>query len=214
MQRQFRTGKNLMNFRIARPTGFTAVALALSGLGVATHCDAQTVTPPAILSRSAAPIITPTAPASPVSLTVDIPEGTEIRIAIEDPLSSKTSAAGDEFAFKTTESIRLSDGTVLPVGYSGRGEVTDVEKKGMLGKAGHLNVRLEYITIGNVRVRLRRSTGIEGKSGVGTTVALALIVSPLFLMHHGAEAVIPKGQAMTAIVDEDAHIANPPPSPS
>jgi hypothetical protein len=157
-------------------------------------------------------LVTPP-PASAVKVMVDVPEGTEIHIAIEDPLSSKTSVAGDEFAFKTTQAIHLPDGTVLPEGYSGRGEVTDVEKKGMLGKAGHLSVRLEYITVGNVRVRLRRSTGVEGKSGVGTTVALALIVSPLFLMHHGAEAVIPKGQAMTAVVDEEAHIANPPPPP-
>jgi len=115
------------------------------------------------------------------------------------------------FAFRTTESIRLSDGTVLPEGYRGRGEVTDVEKKGMLGKAGHLNIRLDYLAVGDVHVHLRRSTGVEGKSGVGTTIALALIVSPLFLMHHGAEAVILKGQAMTAFVDEDTTIAYPPP---
>jgi len=118
------------------------------------------------------------------------------------------------FAFRTTEAIQLPDGTVLPEGYRGRGEVTDVEKKGMLGKAGHLNLRLDYFAVGDVHVRLRRSTGVEGKSGVGATVALALIVSPLFLMHHGAEAVIPKGQAMTAFVDEDTQITNPPPPPS
>ena len=128
---------------------------------------------------------------------------------MDDPLSSKTSSAGDMFAFRTTEAIRLSDGTVLPQGYRGRGEVTDVEKKGMLGKAGHLNIRLNYIKIGDVHLRLRRSTGAEGKSGVATTVALSLIVTPLFLMHHGADAIIPKGQTMTAFVDEDTDIPLP-----
>ena len=203
-----------MFFKMTGPARPAALALALGGLSLATLCDAQTALTPPNPSRPAAPLISPPPPASPVNVSIDVPEGTEIHIAVEDPLSSKTSVAGDEFAFKTTQAIHLPDGTVLPEGYSGRGEVTDVEKKGMLGKAGHLNVRLEYITVGNVRVRLRRSTGVEGKSGVGTTVALALIVSPLFLMHHGAEAVIPKGQAMTAVVDEEAHIANPPPPPT
>lgn len=191
-----------------------AVVLAVTASSLGARAEVKTLTSTANPSLPVASLATPTPLTSPARLSIKIPEGTEIRIEIDDSLSSKTSSAGDMFAFRTTEAIHLPDGTVLAEGYRGRGEVTDVEKKGMLGKAGHLNVRLDYIRIGDVHMHLRRSTGVEGKSGVGTTVALALIVSPLFLMHHGAEAVIAKGQAMTAFVDEDTQIPNPPPAPS
>jgi hypothetical protein len=203
-----------MHLEIRRSALPLAVVVALNALSLAAHSQAQTVTSVAISSQPAVALIPPAPPTSPARISIKVPEGTEIHISIDDPLSSKTSSAGDMFAFRTTDAIRLSDGTVLPEGYRGRGEVTDVEKKGMLGKAGHLNIRLDYLAVGDVHVHLRRSTGVEGKSGVGTTIALALIVSPLFLMHHGAEAVIPKGQAMTAFVDEDTQIGNPPPAPS
>ena len=150
--------------------------------------------------------------AAPVRTSVKVREGTEVRIAIDDPLSSKTASAGDNFTFHTTETIRLADGTIIPEGYHGRGEVTDVEKKGMLGKAGRLNIRLNYITVGDVRLHLRMSTAAEGKSGVATTVALTLIITPLFLMHHSADAKIVKGQAMTAFVDTDTDLPFPLPA--
>ncbi|MGI8841848.1 MAG: hypothetical protein ACR2F8_13875 [Caulobacteraceae bacterium] len=201
-----------MNWVIRGSARPVALLLALSASSLAGYSAAQTVTRVANPTRPAVSLAPPAPPAIPARISIKIPEGTEVHIAIDDPLSSKTSSAGDMFAFRTTEAIRLSDGTLLPEGYRGRGEVTDVEKKGMLGKAGHLNIRLDYLMVGDVHVHLRQSTGVEGKSGVGTTVALALIVSPLFLMHHGAEAVIPKGQAMTAFVDEDTLVANPPPA--
>ena len=202
-----------MNLAIRGSARPVAVVLALSALSLAAHSEAQTVTSAPISSQPAVSLAPLTPPSSPARISIKVPEGTEVHIAIDDPLSSKTSSAGDMFAFTTTDAIRLSDGTVLPEGYRGQGEVTDVEKKGMLGKAGHLNIRLDYLIVGDVHVHLRQSTGVEGKSGVGTTVALALIVSPLFLMHHGADAVIPKGRAMTAFVDEDTSIASPPPPP-
>ena len=193
----------------------SVVAIILAGSVLSAHAGTPAVIPPAIPAppavnpQPAASPALPVLPVPPARTSFKIPEGTEIRVQIDDPLSSKTSSAGDMFAFRTTEAVHLADGTVIPEGYRGRGEVTDVEKKGMLGKPGRLNIRLDYIRIGDVHLHLRRSTGMDGKSGVGTTVALALIVSPLFLMHHGAEAVIPKGQAMTVFVDEDTEIPLP-----
>ena len=154
-----------MNLTIRWSARPAAVVLALTALSLAAHAQAQTTTPATIPSPPAVSLTSLTLPTSPARTSIKVPEGTEVHIAIDDPMSSKTSSAGDMFAFRTTEAIRLSDGTILPEGYRGRGEVTDVEKKGMLGKAGHLNVRLDYLAVGDVHVHLRRSTGVEGKSG-------------------------------------------------
>jgi len=144
-----------------------------------------------------------------VNATEKLPEGTEIKVRLDQALSSATAVAGDTFAISTVEEIRLPNGTVIPAGYRGKGTVTAAEKRGMLGKAGQLDVSLDYVRIGEVRVHLRANKGGEGKSGVTTTIVLSLLITPLFLMHHGHEMVFPKGQVVTTYVDDDATIALP-----
>lgn len=141
--------------------------------------------------------------------TEKLAEGTTVRLQLDERLSSETSAEGDEFGVTTYEPIQLPDGRVIPAGYKGRGEVTTAHKKGMLGKPGDLTIRVDYIKIGDTKVHVRASKGGEGHDTVGTTVALSLIVSPLFLMHHGHEVVMPKGQVIHAEIDEDAVVATP-----
>lgn len=128
---------------------------------------------------------------------------------LDEPLSSATATAGETFAISTFEEIRLPDGTVIPAGYHGKGTVTAAEKRGMLGKAGQLTLSVDYIRIGDARVHLRANQGGEGKSGVTTTIVLSLLITPLFLMHHGHEMVFPKGQVITTYVDSDVTLALP-----
>ena len=144
---------------------------------------------------------------------VVIPEGTEVRVRLNEQLSSATNVEGDEFSITTDEPIELSDGTIIPAGFRGKGEVTEAHKKGMLGKAGELHIRLDYVRIGDTRLHLRAEKGGEGRSGVGTTVVLTLLVTPLFLMHHGADLVYPHGLKITAFVDQDTKLPLPLPSP-
>ena len=136
-----------------------------------------------------------------------------MKLRLEDQLSSASATAGDTFAISTDEEIRLPDGTVIPAGFRGKGEVTEAHKKGMLGKAGELSVRLDYVRIGDVRVHLRADKSAEGKNSVTTTVVLTLLITPLFLMHHGHEIVFPKGQLITGYIDQDTDIPLPIPEP-
>ena len=165
--------------------------------------------PPAAPARPLAPV----AGIVVASTGLMIPEGTEVRVRLNERLSSASNVEGDEFSITTDEPIQLSDGTIIPAGFRGRGEVTDAHKKGMLGKAGELHIRLDYFKIADTRVHLRAEKGGEGKSGVATTVVLTLLITPLFLMHHGAELVFPQGQKITAFVDQDTKVPLPLPSP-
>jgi hypothetical protein len=45
--------------------------------------------------------------------------------------------------------------------------------------------------------------------GVGATVVLTVLITPLFLMHDGADLTYPRGQTVTALVDEDTKLAFP-----
>jgi hypothetical protein len=123
--------------------------------------------------------------AVPAPARLRLREGTEVHLTLDEPLSSKTAAEGDRFKITVAEPITLDDGAVIPAGYRGRGEVSAVERPGMMGKAGQLNVRLDYILIGDVKI------------------------TPLFLLMKGKEATIPRGQALVGYVDDDVTIAQP-----
>ncbi|HEX8233289.1 MAG TPA: hypothetical protein VF559_08095 [Caulobacteraceae bacterium] len=146
--------------------------------------------------------------------TVSIPEGTEIPIRFDDKISSGTNTAGDRFSISTADEIVLANGVKIPEGYRGVGEVVEAEKRGFMGKAGKLNVRFNYIKIGDTRVRLRGNKGGEGKGAVGATVALTVLFGPLGLLKKGKEIEINPGQTMTAYADDDVTVRLAPPPAS
>ena len=86
----------------------------------------------------------------------------------------------------------------------------------MMGKAGQLSVRLDYLRIGDTKVRLRSNQSHEGKSNQTNAIVLSLLITPLFLLMHGKDATIAKGQTVTGYVDDDADVTLPatPPVPN
>jgi len=154
----------------------------------------------------AALIATPTIA---TAATVKIPEGTEMVVRLNDNLSSGTSTEGDQFSITLDQPVQLSDGTTLAPGYRGRGEIVKAKKKGFAGQAGELNIRINYVRIGDTRVRLRASKGSEGQGAMGATVALSVLFGPLGLLKHGHDVEIKAGQTLTAYVDADAELDTP-----
>ncbi|HEX2559864.1 hypothetical protein [Phenylobacterium sp.] len=130
-------------------------------------------------------------------------------VRIEDFLSSASNAAGDRFSISLDEEIDLGGGRVIPAGYRGVGEVTHAQKRGFMGKAGELNVNLNYIRVGDTRIRLRGSRNREGEGRLGTTVVLTVLFGPLGLLFKGKDIEVPRGQRIPAYVDTDADIALP-----
>jgi hypothetical protein len=202
-----------------RFSGAARPVLACAALLAATAAQAQTA--PAPQAAPAAPVVM-TAPAPAVvaapagARLVHIPEGTEVSVRFDQTVSSATASEGDRFPITLNDDVKLADGTVIPEGYKGVGEVTVAEKRGMMGKAGQLNVRFDYIRIGDTKVRLRGSKGQEGQGAVGATVVLTVLFGPLGLIKHGKDVVIQPGQTITAYVDSDTELATPlaPPPPA
>ncbi|KQV62750.1 hypothetical protein ASC70_23505 [Caulobacter sp. Root343] len=141
--------------------------------------------------------------------TVQVPEGTEMSIRVDDSLSSETSHEGDRFSISLAEDVTLADGTILPAGLRGAGEVTHAKKRGMMGKPGELNVRFDYLKAGPSRIRLRGQKGAEGSARYGTTITLTVLFGPLGLIKHGKDVEIKAGQRLTAFADQDATVATP-----
>jgi hypothetical protein len=169
----------------------------------------QTSAPPAVIRESPPADGRQNMPAAEARTSLRIPEGTEVHVHLTEPLSSATASAGDTFSIVTDEEIRLPGGVIIPSGYSGKGEVTQVEKSGMLGKPGQLSIRINYIKIGDAHVHLRANKNSEGKSNVTTMVVTTVLLTGLGLFIHGHSVKMPAGQPITAFVDDDATIDFP-----
>jgi hypothetical protein len=149
------------------------------------------------------------APALAQAEAVKVPEGTEMRIRFNDALSSGKNTEGDQFSITLDEPIELTGGEKIASGYRGKGEVTSAKKRGMMGQAGEMNVRLNYIRVGDSRIRLRAQKSGEGKGAMGATVALTILFGPLGLLKRGHDIEIKPGQVITAYADEDANVDLP-----
>lgn len=146
---------------------------------------------------------------SPCFADTKVAEGTELPMRLEEALSSKTANEGDRFTVSLTEDVRLPDGTVLKAGYRGVGEVIEARDNGMLGKTGKLNVRLNYLKVGDDRIRLRAAKAAKGDNRTGTQVVTFVFLGVFAGLIKGKNVTIPKGAQITAYADEDKVLQTP-----
>jgi hypothetical protein len=147
------------------------------------------------------------------STEVTVPEGTEVFLEFAEPLSSKTNVVGDRFNLRLEDDLVVQGVVVARAGSLAVGEVSHAQRARRLGKGGELNIRIEYMKVGDSRIRLRASKGREGEDKVGATVALTVLFGPLGLLKKGKEIEIPEGQSITAFVDQDTDVVMPSGSP-
>lgn len=130
-------------------------------------------------------------------------EGTDVKLKFADDLSSKTATEGDPVSLILDEDLKVGDVVVAKAGCKATGTVSNAKKAGMMGKAGELNMRLEHLTVGDERVRLRGSKGKEGQGKEGTAVALTVLFGPIGLIKHGKNVEVKAGTPLLAYVDQD-----------
>ena len=186
-----------------------SLLVTLSGSGnFAFAQQAVTPVPPAASVVAPAALVTPPAPASAppaadASGKYMLRDGVDINLQFAQDLSSKTSSEGDPVTLTLVDDVKVGDVVVAKAGSKAIGEVTKAEKSGMMGKAGELNIRLDYLKAGDTKIKLRGTKGKEGESGVTGTVVLTVLFGPIGLIKHGKNVEIKQGQALHAFVGDD-----------
>jgi hypothetical protein len=155
-----------------------------------------------------APQNPPAAPAQAVEPSggLVLKEGTDVKLKFAQDLSSKTANEDDPVNMILDEDLKVGDVTVAKAGAKALGTITHAKKAGMMGKGGELNMRLEYVLVGDTRVRLRGTKGKEGEGKVGTAVALTVLFGPIGLIKHGKNVEIKEGTPLLAYVDRDTTV--------
>jgi hypothetical protein len=161
-----------------------------------------------------APVETP-AVAAPIaaasgdaSVKVVLTDGSDVALTFDQDLSSKTAAEGDPVTCVLAEDLKVGDVVVAKAGSKAIGEVTNAKKAGMMGKAGELNIRMDYLKVGSTKIKLRGSKGKEGESGQTSAIVLTVLFGPIGLIKHGHDIDIKKGTAIKVYVGDD--ISLPP----
>jgi hypothetical protein len=146
-----------------------------------------------------------------------IPEDTPVRLRLSQTLSSATAKVNDKVDFEVVEEIKVGSLVVIPQGATAIGTVTEAHTKKSFGRAGKLNVNIDYVRLANGdKVALRAVKGGSGGNHkgamTGAVVATAIVffpAAPLFFFIKGKNIEIPKGTEITAFVG-----ANTPVDPS
>jgi hypothetical protein len=164
----------------------------------------------ASIAATPAPLAAPPAPAVAAILApIKIVEGTEMSVRIEDRLTSKDANEGDRFTITLDDDVTLSDGTVLKAGYRGVGEIVEARRNGAMGRTGKLNIRLNYLKVGEQRIRLRGAKSAQGDHRTGTQVVTVVLVGVFAGFVKGKNTEIPKGTLVSAFVDQDVMLDRP-----
>jgi hypothetical protein len=186
-----------------------SLLVILSGSGNSAIAQ-QAVTPVPAPASLVAPgtVVTPTATVPPpgapdASGKYMLRDGTDLNLKFAQDLSSKTSSEGDPVTLTLVDDIKVGDVVVAKAGSKAIGEVTKAEKSGMMGKAGELNIRLDYLKAGDTKIKLRGTKGKEGESGTTGAVVLTVLFGPIGLIKHGKNVEIKQGQALHAFVGDD-----------
>jgi hypothetical protein len=182
-----------------------AVSLVLSS-ALGNSAFGQQVVAPAtapVVAVAITPVSVPLATVSDASGKYMLREGVDVSLTFAQDLSSKTSSEGDPVAFTLVDDLKVGDVVVAKAGSKAFGEVTKAEKSGMMGKAGELNMRLNYMKVGDTKIHLRGTKGKEGESGTTGAVVLTVLFGPIGLIKHGKNVEIKQGQPFHAFVSDD-----------
>jgi hypothetical protein len=184
---------------------FIAFALLLSlGTGNSAFAQTQNVVPAVVVAPDiAAPVAAKISAGPDATGRYMLREGEDVNLTFAQDLSSKTSSEGDPVELTLVDDLKVGSVVVAKAGAHAIGEVTKAEKSGMMGKAGELNLRLDYIKVGDTKIRLRGTKGKEGASGTTGAVVLTVLFGPIGLIKHGKNVEIKQGSALHAFVADD-----------
>ena len=139
--------------------------------------------------------------------------GTRVPMQTVQPLSSKRVQQGQRFDLEVSEDIRVRGLLVIPKGAHGIGEVSRVVARGMMGKAGKLEVRVMFVEAGGRRIRLDGKARDKGASGAAPVVLAAPLIGINAAFFKGKNAVMPAGSTIDGFVYDDIPLARPSASP-
>ncbi len=138
-----------------------------------------------------------------------IPAGTTVVMETMNELSSANMSVGQSISLRVKYDVIVKGKVLIKGGAMASGQVTSVEQRGGMGKKGSFAMRptVAQAVDGQMIVLTNGGASMAGEGKAGSSIALAAVVSPLFLLKKGKDAVIPPGYELQGVVANQAGIA-------
>ncbi len=147
---------------------------------------------------------------------VTVPDGTKLRVRLDQNISSATATQGQAVELSVTEAVKVNDQVVIPDGARVTGTVTEAQEKRHMGRAGKLDFSIDRVrSIDGEWVPLRytvnKTSGGSHAVSTGVMTAGAAILfwpaAPAFLLIKGKDVNLNKGMIFDTFTDQDHVLA-------
>lgn len=154
--------------------------------------NTQKPLPPAASSTTKKPLPT---------MQFGLADGTPVKLKFKQAVSSKTANANDPVEFEVLENVKVGNAVVIAKGATAKGVVASVQRSGMLGRKGKLEIAVKEVElVTGERVTLRASQATGGGTA-GGIIAVAALINPLALLFKGKNVTYEAGTEVQAFVD-------------
>lgn len=141
-------------------------------------------------------------------------DGTPVKLRLSRNVSSADAHVGESVDFEVLEDVASSGILVIPKGSTAIGSVTEAQPKRRMGRAGKLEIVLDYVRLGDTeKAAVRAVKDAKGGShtvgmtaGIVATGLLFFPAAPFFLFMHGKDITVPKGAEVTAYINGDVRL--------
>jgi hypothetical protein len=144
------------------------------------------------------------------SAQTTLPEGTKVRVRLEQSLSSATAEEGQIIELSVTDAVRVGDTVVVPEGAHATGVITMAQEKRRLGRAGKLDFSIDRVRAADdqwipVRYTVTKKSGQSHAWSTGILTAGVAAVfwpaAPVFLLRKGNDVTVNRGVAFDVYTD-------------
>lgn len=150
--------------------------------------------------------------ASIAAAQVTIPDGTKIRVRLEQTISSATADQGQGVDLTVTEAVKIGDEIAIPEGARVTGTVTLAQEKRHMGRAGKLDFSIDRVRAADgewvpLRYTVNKINGGSHAVSTGVLTAGAAVLfwpaAPAFLLIKGKDVTVNKGVIFETFTDRD-----------
>ena len=141
------------------------------------------------------------------SAEITIPDGTEVKLLLKNPLSSATAQPEQRIEFTASEAVVVHGVTVVEKGAPAVGHVIEAQPKKGFGRKGKLNFSIDTVqSTSGENIRLRSSKTASGSDSYGKAGVVTLLTGPLGALVKGQDVEVPAGTAFTIYIDGDRKV--------
>ena len=135
---------------------------------------------------------------------ITIPDGTEVKLLLKNPLSSATAQPEQRIEFTASDAVVVHGVTVIEKGASGVGHVTEAQPAKGFGRKGKLNFSIDSAqSTSGENIRLRSSKTATGSDSYGKAGVVTLLTGPFGALVKGKDIEVPAGTEFTIYIDGD-----------